>query len=215
MPSGRSTGPASRPPRRGSGARPSGGKAGTGSRASTTRAAAPRTSTPKSAATRAAGPRASATSPSTAKVVRRPASGWRGRVGGAVSNRAVRRGAVLAAIGVFITVLLASSVAAWVQQRGQIATLRDRVAAQAADVSDLRAERERWDDPAYVEQQARQRLKFVRPGERSYTVLDPQPKSADTPTIAGPGIDEAASTLPWYSTMWESVRTADAPGARR
>ncbi len=204
MPSGRSTGPASRPPRRGAAARPSAGASGKA-----------RASTPKAAATRATGPRASATAPTTAKVVQRSASGWRGRLGGAVSNRAVRRGAVLTAIGVFITVLLTSSVAAWVQQRGQIASLRERVATQASDVEALRAERERWDDPAYVEQQARQRLKFVRPGERSYTVLDPQPESADTPAIAGPGIDEAASVLPWYSTVWESVRTADAPGAHR
>ncbi|MBM6402063.1 FtsB family cell division protein [Phycicoccus sonneratiae] len=122
---------------------------------------------------------------------------------------------MLAAIGVFIVVLLASSVAAWVHQRGQIAALRDKVAAQEADVAELRAERERWNDPAYVEQQARQRLKFVRPGERSYTVLDPQPESADTPAVVGPGAGEPVSTLPWYSTVWQSVRTADAPGAQR
>ncbi len=211
MATSRSTGPGSRPPRRGSAARPSAAAKGStargSGRASTTRASAGRSAS--------AVPRPSTTSTTTAKVVRRAPSGWRGRVGGAASNRVLRRGVVLAAIGVFITVLLASSVAAWVNQRGEIAALREKVAAQEADVADLRTERERWEDPAYVEQQARQRLKFVRPGERSYTVLDPQPETPDTPTVAGPGVDEPESTLPWYSTVWQSVRTADAPGAQR
>ncbi|QIM21689.1 septum formation initiator family protein [Phycicoccus sp. HDW14] len=225
MATSRSTGPASRPPRRGSAARPSAasratasgtaGKVTKGTTARGTGRAATRPTTPSAARSASAAPRPSTTSTTTAKVVRRAPSGWRGRVGGAASNRVLRRGVVLAAIGVFITVLLASSVAAWVHQRGQIAALREKVASQEADVAGLRAERERWNDPAYVEQQARQRLKFVRPGERSYTVLDPQPASPDTPTIAGPGADEPASTLPWYSTVWQSVRTADAPGAQR
>ncbi len=148
--------------------------------------------------------------------MRRTPSGWRGRVGGAVSNRMVRRSAVLAAIGVLLVVLLTSSVAAWVHQRGQIAALRETVAGQEQDVAALRAERERWNDPAYVEQQARERLKFVRPGERSYTVLDADPATpGSTAAVVGPGADEPPSTTPWYATVWDSVRTADAPGARR
>ncbi|WP_143598381.1 FtsB family cell division protein [Phycicoccus duodecadis] len=146
--------------------------------------------------------------------MRRAPAGWR-RVGGAATNRVVRRGVVLVSILAFLAVLLGSSVAAWFHQRTQIAALRERVASQEADVAALRAERERWNDPAYVEQQARERLKFVRPGERSYTVLDPAPATATTPEIAGPGAREKVAPRPWYDTVWESVRTADAPGARR
>jgi cell division protein FtsB len=145
-------------------------------------------------------------------VVRRPESGWRGRVGGAVSNRFARRAVVLLSIVAFLAVILGSTVAAWIHQRGQIAALRDQVAAQEQDVATLRAEQERWSDPAYVEQQARQRLKFVRPGEKSYTVLDPAPKPG-TPTVA-PEVAQPRDVLPWYETVWESTRTADAPGAR-
>jgi hypothetical protein len=110
-------------------------------------------------------------------------------------------------------VLLGSSVAAYVGQRQDIAALRDRVATQEADVSALEAERERWRDPAYVEQQARQRLKFVKPGERSYTVLDAQPSAGTADPVAV--ADESTPTQPWYQAVWESTRTADAPGARR
>ncbi|MBM6402721.1 septum formation initiator family protein [Phycicoccus sp. CSK15P-2] len=148
-------------------------------------------------------------------MVRRLPSGWRARVGGAVSNRVVRRGVVLASIGVFLAVLLSSSVAAWLHQRNEIAALRDEVAEQEADVAHLRAERERWNDPAYVEQQARERLKFVRPGERSFTVLDPETGDEDGGPEAAPGTDPDVPVHPWYDTLWQSVRTADAPGAGR
>ncbi len=120
---------------------------------------------------------------------------------------------MLAAILAFLSVLLGSTVAAYVGQRGDIAALRDKVAAQEQDVVALEAERERWRDPAYVEQQARQRLKFVKPGERSYTVLDAAPATGTTdpvPDVARPDRD-----LAWYETVWESARTADAPGARQ
>ena len=92
--------------------------------------------------------------------------------------------------------------------------LREQVAAQEQDVAALEAERERWQDPAYVEQQARERLKFVKPGERSYTVLDAEPSRDDEGpgARASPTGDEPAAVV---RTVWESTRTADAPGARR
>ncbi len=245
---GRSRGPASRPPRRPSAARPAarGGSGtgttgpatkgnGTAARGSSTGSGAKGTG--KGGATSAAagsgdgasvgakparrGPSATAAGrasttggPTTAKVVRRTGSGWRGRVGGAVTHRLARRGVVLLSIAFFLAVLLGSTVAAWFHQQTEIAALRDHVAAQEQDVADLRAEQERWTDPAYVEQQARQRLKFVKPGERSYTVLDPVPAGSDD-VLADTDVVQPSSGLPWYETVWESARTADAPGARR
>ena len=180
MATGRSRGPASRPPRR-----PSGGRA---------RPAA-RVATP---APKVAGP------------VR---SGWRGRLTSAATDRRARRGLVLVSILAFLMVLLGSTVAAYVGQRQDIAALREQVATQERDVADLEDERERWRDPAYVEQQARQRLKFVKPGERSYTVLDAKPATGTkdpVPELAAPDVP-----LPWYQTVWQSTHTADVPGARR
>ena len=177
---GRSRGPASRPPRRPAGGRPR-------------------------ASARVAGTPASATPAHT---------GWRGRLSVAARDRRTRRGLVLLSITAFLMVLLGSTVAAYVGQRQDIVALRDRVAAQEQDVAALETSRERWRDPAYVEQQARQRLKFVKPGERSYTVLDADPSDATKDPV--PSVDdETTPALPWYATVWESTRTADAPGARR
>jgi hypothetical protein len=121
-----------------------------------------------------------------------------------VSNRTARRVLVLASIAAFLAVLLGSTVVAWFHQRSEISALRDQVRSQ---------QRERWADPAYVEQQARQRLKFVKPGERSYTVLDPD--TEDGVDLTGTGVAGSPNALPWYQAVWESTRTADAPGAHR
>jgi cell division protein FtsB len=120
---------------------------------------------------------------------------------------------VFLSIIAFLMVLLGSTVAAYVNQQGDIAALEDRVAGQEHDVAVLEAEQERWRDPAYVQQQARQRLKFVKPGERSYTVLDAEPSTGTVdpvPEVAAPDVP-----LPWYETVWQSTRTADVPGTRR
>jgi len=108
---------------------------------------------------------------------------------------------VLLSIVAFLMVLLGSTVAAYVGQQGDIAALRDKVAGQEQDVATLKAE------------QARQRLKFVKPGERSYTVLDAKPATGTkdpVPELAAPDVP-----LPWYQTVWQSTHTADVPGARR
>ncbi len=231
---GRSRGPASRPPRRPSAGRASArgasggatGATGTSAKAPAAdadrarRAASPSTGSAGKGSRRTASPTAAGRTsttgaPTTAKVVRRTRFGWGGRLGGAVTHRFARRGAVLVSIVAFLAVLLGSTVAAWFHQRSEIAALRGQVAAQESDVAELQAEQERWADPAYVEQQARQRLKFVRPGERSYTVLDPMPESSGADVLADADVAQPRARLPWYQTVWESARTADAPGAAR
>ncbi|MGL4175118.1 MAG: FtsB family cell division protein [Dermatophilaceae bacterium] len=126
----------------------------------------------------------------------------------------MRRVAALLTIVAFLTVLLGPTVAAWLGQRADIAALRDQVAEQQRDVAALETERERWRDPAYVEQQARERLKFVKPGERSYTVIDPEPATGTVDPV--PDVVVAGEPdLPWYAAVWESAQTADSPGQRR
>ena len=53
----------------------------------------------------------------------------------------------------------------------------DKAAGEQLDVAALKAEQARWHDPAYVEQQIRQRLHFVMPGERrtSWSTRSPPP----------------------------------------
>ena len=68
-------------------------------------------------------------------------------------------------------IVLAPSLKLLIQQRTEIANLQKSVAAQKHHVSSLRGQVARWDDPAYIEAQARNRLLFVFPGEYSYLVI--------------------------------------------
>jgi cell division protein FtsB len=68
-------------------------------------------------------------------------------------------------------IVLAPSLKLLIQQRTEIANLEKSVASQKHAVSSLRGQVARWDDPAYIEAQARNRLLFVFPGEFSYLVI--------------------------------------------
>ena len=122
--------------------------------------------------------------------------------------------AILASIGVMLAVTLLPTLRSYLRQQGEIATLREQVVEQTAEVAALVRERRQWNDPAYVEQQARQRLKMVRPGETSYSVLDAEPAGG---AAAPPGTLQALqATSSWYDRVWQSMVLADtAPSQRR
>ena len=136
-------------------------------------------------------------------------AGWRSRLGQARSDRRAGRVLVLVVVAAMLAVLVGPTLRAYIAQQQDISQLRAQVAAQKQRVADLQAEQERWKDPAYVEQQARQRLKFVKVGEKSYTVLDPQTGGIDVPGMAKGGSE--ATT--WYASVWSSIKAADAPAA--
>ena len=57
-----------------------------------------------------------------------------------------------------------------VEQQQILADLRAQVAASEQAVTEMKAERKRWEDP--IRAQARDRLYYVMPGEVSYLVMD-------------------------------------------
>lgn len=114
------------------------------------------------------------------------------------------RWGVIALVGLVLVVLLAPTMRSYFSQRGEISALERQVAQGEERLGQLQAEQERWRDPAYIEQQARERLKFVRPGEVSYTVI-----GADE--IAGQQVatGQVSETRPWYDRVWASIGQAD------
>ncbi|NYD68812.1 FtsB family cell division protein [Agromyces atrinae] len=122
---------------------------------------------------------------------------------------------IMFGIIVLAVVVLAPSLKVYAEQRAQIVALAADVAAKNAQVDDLTAERERWNDTTYIQTQARERLYFVKPGEVSYLVVnDLPPESADGE--AAPISDTVEETRPdWMRTLLASVVTAGlapAPG---
>ena len=55
-------------------------------------------------------------------------------------------------------------------QRAQINALEGEVAEAKADLERAQAELQKWRDPEYIKSQARDRLRFVMPGEKQYIV---------------------------------------------
>jgi len=122
------------------------------------------------------------------------------------------RWVVLAGLVIVLLVTLVPTARNLARQNAEIDALRDKIVSQQQQLADLKAEEERWGDPAYVEQQARARLKFVKPGDRSYTVIDATAPKSPTPSVsvAAPRADASA---PWYGQLWQSVQLADQPVA--
>jgi cell division protein FtsB len=69
-------------------------------------------------------------------------------------------------------VILSPSLRILAEQQQEIAELRQELARSQQEVFDLEEQRERWQDPSFVETQARERLMFVYPGDITYLVLD-------------------------------------------
>ena len=113
-----------------------------------------------------------------------------------------------------LVISYASSLRAWLSQRDDIAAARAELTETSDRVQDLQTGIERWEDPAYVRNQARERLGFVLPGEVGYNVLgvDGEPigseLSLDAPVVEPVDVAETD----WYSALWGSVEEAGALG---
>ena len=147
----------------------------------------------------------------------RPPSGPRrpgsrpGRGGGAgdevgrEGQRFTSRALVLAVVLLVLVISYASSLRAWLDQRQSIAETEQRIASVQDEVDALEREKRRWDDDAYVEQQARGRLGFLLPGETGYRVIGRDGDTLDTHTTTDIGTAEPQY---WYDTLWGSVQRA-------
>lgn len=114
------------------------------------------------------------------------------------------RWAVIAIVALVLVVLLAPTMRSYFAQRSEIAALERQVAQGEERLAQLEAEQERWRDPAYIEQQARERLKFVRPGEVSYTVI-----GGDEIEGQQVATGQVSESRPWYDRLVASINQAD------
>ncbi|HEX3908689.1 MAG TPA: septum formation initiator family protein [Mycobacteriales bacterium] len=116
------------------------------------------------------------------------------------------RAAILVVALAAVTLAVALPFKIWLGQRNDITSLSAQTVQTQHQITALRAQHKRWQEPSYIEQQARQRLHLVMPGQKTYVVLGNKAthKSRSTATAT------AASTLPWYGQLWSSVRAAGA-----
>lgn len=124
------------------------------------------------------------------------------------------RAIVLVLVSAVLVLSFASSLQAYLQQRRSIDDMKSQITSRQRAIEDLEAEKARWKDPAYIEQQARQRFGYVMPGEKSYVALD---QNGDRIQPAGelgdPSEVGKQEKRAWWSTAWSSVELAGDPPA--
>ncbi|MGC5037335.1 MULTISPECIES: FtsB family cell division protein [unclassified Streptomyces] len=118
-------------------------------------------------------------------------------------SRLTGRAALLALVMCSLIVALAYPMRQYVSQRAEIDDLRREQQQARERVERLRDLKARWQDDAYAEQQIRQRLHYVMPGETGFIVIDP--RAARTSRT-----DLGAADRPWYANVWDGVDKADA-----
>ncbi|HET6635949.1 MAG TPA: septum formation initiator family protein [Streptomyces sp.] len=135
------------------------------------------------------------------------------RVRGPRRSRLTGRAALLALVLCSLVVALAYPMRQYVAQRLQIADQRQELQQRQDRVGELREQKARWQDDAYVRQQARKRLHFLFPGETGYQMRGP---SSGHARAARPPESEPEQQESWYGSMWRTLDTADqaAQGAR-
>ncbi len=115
---------------------------------------------------------------------------------------------IMGLLVVFLAVLLVPTLRGYLNQRSEIDTLNRQVTEQQSTVKTLQKQRDRWNDPDYVAQQARSRLGFAKPGEKAYIIVDDQGAKREVDTNSGVQKDTSGAKRPWYGHLWGSVISA-------
>jgi len=123
----------------------------------------------------------------------------RGRSRKSGSGRALALGVVL----FLMAITLAPPTQRYFAQRSQISALRAQVNANSQALKDAAHQLQLWRDPQYVKSQARERLHFILPGQRSYIVTDPNAPASTVPTTAV--TTDLPAGLPWYDRLISSI----------
>lgn len=92
----------------------------------------------------------------------------------------------------------------FVAQNFQINQLESELSDYQKVIEDLRVERERWNDPAYVVAQVRSRMAYVMPDEVGYIVLG----TDEVPAAVQYKLGSPLPPEPWFETVFESLETA-------
>lgn len=79
---------------------------------------------------------------------------------------------IMLSLVVLGTWVLVPTIGTYLGQKQKIAALEQSVQVTEEQIADLERERDRWNDPAYITTQARERLYYVKPGEVVFLVDD-------------------------------------------
>jgi cell division protein FtsB len=93
-----------------------------------------------------------------------------------------------------------------VEQRRDVADLEQLVREKEMAIDDLEKQRARWEDPAYIRAQARERLFYVMPGDISFIVISDVP-IVERP-LEKPSTAVQSTESDWVRGLFNSVMVA-------
>lgn len=152
---------------------------------------------------RAAAPRPAIRRPA----ARTPSTAAPGATGVAARLTVTTRAAILFLALCLVALTMAYPLRAYLTQRAQISDLRQQQRADQQAVADLQRTVDRYQNPASVQDEARNRLHFQLPGEKVYYLPPTAAPAADagsgdkvtTPAVPG------KQDQPWYAQLWGSA----------
>ena len=124
------------------------------------------------------------------------------------------RAAILVLVLAVLAVSYASSMRAYLQQRGEIQSLQGAITERQTEIADLEQEKARWLDPEFVETEARERLGYVMPGETPFVALrDGKPLVSES-ELTDPDTIAVSVESAFWDDAWETMLIAGNPQRR-
>lgn len=121
------------------------------------------------------------------------------RIGAALGVSSSRRATLLAVVVCVLMLSVAVPLRNYAGQRAELAAVYQQQRILTDKIAELERRRNLLSDPQEVQTQARERLRYARPGEVPYAVqLPPGGLLPGEPTPQEP-------TQPWYNRLWKSI----------
>lgn len=124
-----------------------------------------------------------------------------------------RRALAVLSVLVVLALSYANSLRIYIAQQNDLVQAQAQIQERTQRIEQLQDEIRRWNDPAYIKAQARDRLGWLLPGETGYRVIGPDGKPLGTGVV----LDSEKELPPgehaemWFDRLWGSVETADNP----
>ncbi len=119
------------------------------------------------------------------------------------------RSLVLFSVLFIVAIMVAPPLQHYFVQRAQISALEGEVSQAEQDFEEAKAQLLRWQDPEYIKSQARDRLRFVMPGEKQYIVLGISADENNERLTAGEVVQDFPIGIPWYSRLLSSITSVE------
>lgn len=115
--------------------------------------------------------------------------------------------AVIVTLSIIFLITIALPLKNFFQQRNEITRVQASIAQQEQKKEELQTEIEKYHSKAYLEEQARNRLGVIAPGETAFRIVDPAMQENNRVTSDKADVEKREN---WYETLWTSISEEDA-----